>query len=259
MAFGGPAIEVFPSGSPASPGDLSGGPLQGTVNDEGAQSSGGPLQGVVVVSQGALQTSGGPLQHSQDQAFAQVGNIEGRSDLPHTEPAGVAIQIDGAAAIGNYERTNFRSSDLSGAPGSCPVACATLDVADDGGNDRVNVGMVPLGLVELARFTHDLVAGASPQVVFTLPGGFSGAVLEQVIVRPTTVVGLVTPPTISFRAAGPGDLVAPFAVASVLGQFERRLSVVNSQLITGTASVEIDVPAVATSFSAQLILLGRLV
>jgi len=215
---------------------------------------GGPVQHVTDLT-GAGTTSGGPVQHVTDQALDQVGNIEGRSEQPHTEQAGIAILIDGGAAMGNYQRTNYQQSDIA----DCPVECVSVSVVDDAGGDRVNVGLAPTIVVELARITHDFVGGASPQVVFTLPGGFSGALLEQVIVRPTTVTALVAPPSISLRALVAGDLVSTFVVASDAGEFERRPSNVNSQLITSTASVAIDAVANAAAFTAQLILLGRLI
>lgn len=185
-----------------------------------------------------------------------MGNIEGRSSRAFTIPAGLEVQV-GAVPGGNRQDLNLIDAGLGG---ESIVPSSRIDVVDNVGQLRADVRVRLNHLVRLSRTYHDLLGGPGSSVIYDPTGSLiTLAQVVEVWVRPLSIAGLVTPPSLSLQVSSPQDVVATFAVGATVGQVRREKAITNSRVVdlANPLVLVLSTAANATNFQAEVTVLGR--
>ena len=140
-------------------------------------------------------------------------------------------------------------------------------VSDNPGADRTDVSMELDAEVELARLVIDAMAAPGATLVVAPAAPFVAAWSARVVFRSLSVTGLVSHPTLSVGTNNPNydDQIPATALSFTAPDQVRTERVASGSNVPvalaggGEIRVNLSVSAVATTYSVEAIVLGRLV
>jgi hypothetical protein len=246
-------------GSPAETGGVSDGdsPMIGGSNVEigGVGDGDSPMIGGSNAEIGGVGDGDSPMGGAA-QSEAIVGNVMGvpadGSDRP--SQGGVGVRVAGLAFSEREEIdlvTDMPGIEISGQDIAAPVADARAEA-------RFRIA----GEVEIARLTLAPLSGPAPQIVFTPSGLQARLITTRVLAVALDVTGVVTQPEIDLRKTVLGDVLAQVALGfTATGQCSEFACGANRLVVDLGEDLQLGVPVTgaATTYSVQLIILGRVV
>jgi hypothetical protein len=209
---------------------------------------------------GGITDSDSPVVTDAEGTEIEMGSILGRSSDGSERPrtGGLGVGVEGAGEVSSRETLNvIADPDFPG---------VEWTAADNAGTSpkRTDLTLRPSGVVELARFSFDGTLAAPATVAAFQPGGAAaGAVVTEILIRSTDVTGLVSHPEFDLRISVLGDLIPQTAMTFTGNDLVRRLEVLATDMPFCPNGTDIvfghDVAAVATTYTVQVIILGRVI
>jgi hypothetical protein len=234
-------------------------PLGMGVASEGLIGDGDSPIASAPAKEGGVGDADSPIATDAEAVEIEMGSILGRSadgsERPRT--GGLGVGVEGAGEVSARETLNvIADPDFPG------VEWAAADNAGTSPK-RTDLTLRPSGIVELGRFTFDATLAPTTQPFYTPSGAAAGAVATEMLIRSLSVTGLTSHPDFDLRVTSLGDLIAQTSMTFTAADQVRRLEVLATDIPfcpNGTPLVfGHDVAAVATTYSVQVIVLGRVI
>lgn len=212
-----------------------------------------------IAQAGGLPDGDSPIATDNEATGVDMGSILGRSSDGSERPrtGGLGVGVEGAGEVSARETLNvIADPDFPGVEWSA---------ADNAGTNpkRTDLTLRPSGIVELGRFTFDATLAPTTQPFFTPSGAAAGAVVTEMLIRSLSVTGLTSHPDFDLRVTSLGDLIAQTSMTFTAADQVRRLEVLGTDIPFAPNGTPVvfghDVAAVATTYSVQVIVLGRVV